>query len=417
MALPRLPRWLVGSVTLALVAACSTADNVSTAIPVDTSVALTSETTTASSLPSTTVEPAPTAAPTTPATPPTTASTTTPPAPTDLPVSACLDRLSTEDKAALVVWPSVYAEDWERARSVVQDLGVGGVILMRPRLNESELTARVAELDVLSALGVLVATDEEGGDVQRLRDIQPFPSQYEMSTGFSTDAARIQVEEHAKLVARVGVDVVLGPVVDVLPEQGEPPLQRSRFFNGGPELVTSYAAAYIDGWESAGLTAVIKHFPGHGSASGDTHTAQGLTPALDILQSRDLVPYQNLAGEVSAVMVGHLTVPGLTDGRPATTSPEAIAYLRNTLGYGDVLVVSDALDMAAAGGSIATVAVASIAAGIDVVLFSTPSQAGAVIDAISAAVERGDLPTSRLDDAAGSVIRLLEARGGGCQRS
>lgn len=328
---------------------------------------------------------------------------------------ACLDQLSTEKKAALLVWPSVYADDWNTARSVVRDLGVGGVLVMRPRLTEAELTARLSELDDLSALGVLFATDEEGGDVQRLRDIELFPSQFDISTSFTPDEARQQVENHAQLVERVGVDFVFGPVVDVLPERGDPPLTQSRFFNGGPDVVASYGGAYVDGWASAGVTAVVKHFPGHGSASGDTHLESGVTPDLTTLESRDLLPYQELAGRAASVMVGHLTVPGLTAGRPASTSPEAIAYLRTTMGYGGALLVSDSLDMAAAGGSVPTAAVASIAAGVDVVLFTAPSQAGIVIDAIVVAVDQGDVLPSRLDEAAGRVLQHLETRGGGCR--
>jgi beta-N-acetylhexosaminidase len=298
---------------------------------------------------------------------------------------------------------------------VVGDLGLGGVLLMRPGLSEADLTNRIGELDAVSDLGVIVATDEEGGDVQRLRDIEPFPSQFDVSSASSPEEARMAVAQHGAMVARVGVDVVLGPVVDVLPLSGEPPLQQSRFFNGDASVVTAFAREYVAGWRSAGLIPVLKHFPGHGSASGDTHHVDGVTPPIDELELRDLVPYRDLAESGVAVMVGHLTVPGLTVDEPASTSAEAIAYLRQTLGYGDSLVVSDALDMAAAGGSVPSVAVEAIAAGVDVVLFTSPGESGAVIAAIENAVTTGQLSVERIDDAASKVLDLLEQRGGGCR--
>jgi len=285
---------------------------------------------------------------------------------------------------------------------------------MRPRLDEATLTARIDELDALSQLGLLVATDEEGGDVQRLVDIEPFPSQQDVSTTRSPADAEAMVADHGRLVSRIGVDVVLGPVVDVLPADGSPPLQTSRFFAGDADAVAAFGAAYVRGWQSAGLTPVLKHFPGHGSASADTHDAAAVTPPLDVLAGKDFVPYAALAGSQPAVMVGHLAVPGLTDGVAATLSPAAIGYLRGTLGYADALLISDSLDMAAAGPSIPAAAVASIGAGVDVAIFTSTSQVGAVIDALRSAVDRGQITVSRIDDAAGRVLRLLGQHGGGC---
>ena len=323
-------------------------------------------------------------------------------------------QLGTGEKAALVVWPSVYTSDWPTGLSLVRDLGVGGLLLMRPRLSADELHDRLDQLDAASELGVLIATDEEGGDVQRLVDIEPLASQENISTSMTPADAFAVVSSHAEVVAGVGVDVVLGPVVDVLPAEGESPLQRSRFFHGDPSTVAAYAQAYVDGWASAGLLPVLKHFPGHGSASGDTHNVDGVTPPLEVLDGRDLVPYQELVASGVGVMLGHLIVPGLTDGAPASASMAAVAYLRNNLGYRDALVMTDALDMAAAGGSIPDAAVAALIAGADVVLFTSTGQTSAVVEAIVAAVDSGRLPIDRLNDAAAKVLNQLAVRGRGC---
>jgi beta-N-acetylhexosaminidase len=211
------------------------------------------------------------------------------------------------------------------------------------------------------------------------------------------------------------VDVVLGPVIDVLPDQGEPPLQRSRFFEGDPATVARYAKSYVEAWQSAGLLPVLKHFPGHGSASGDTHDVAGVTPPLGALAERDLLPYRQLAGSGAAVMLGHLTVPGLTNGTPASTSEPAVSYLRHQLGYGDALIMTDALDMAAAGGSVPDTAVDALVAGADVVLFTSTGQTATVINAIVAAVESERLSAERLAESSSRVLALLAAHGRDCE--
>jgi beta-N-acetylhexosaminidase len=113
-------------------------------------------------------------------------------------------------------------------------------------------------------------------------------------------------------------------------------------------------------------------------------------------------------------MVGHLAVPGLTDGVPASRSAAAVTLLRDELGWGDVLTVSDALGMGGMGLSVPQAAVAALQAGIDVVIFTGNGETEAVIAAIEAAVADGSLPVARIDEAATRVALLLEAHGHPC---
>lgn len=340
--------------------------------------------------------------------PSTTTSTTATTAVTTTTVASCTVGLSARQLAALTLWPAAYADGWDLTRSLVADHGVGGVLLMQmDGFDADGLRREIDALDDASALGLLVATDEEGGPVQRLRSLGSLPSENELSSTSGVAAVERQIAEHGRLLAAVGVDVVLGPVVDVLPLDGSPPLQASRFFAGDAADVAAYGRAYVDGWASAGLVPTLKHFPGHGSASGDTHDVAGVTPPLSVLWSRDLVPYESLVGPGVAVMIGHLIVPDLTDGLPASRSAAAVDLLRGPLGHGDGLVVADALDMAAVGLDVPDAAVASLAAGVDVLLFTDPSRTGEVIDRIVAAVASGELDDQRLREAATRVLRLL----------
>ncbi|MEL6890801.1 MAG: glycoside hydrolase family 3 N-terminal domain-containing protein [Actinomycetota bacterium] len=384
----------------------------STTAPVDTPTTAT----TAPTAPTTT-------APTTPSSSvPTNGATTAAPT-TAVPTSAlsteCAERIELRAAAALLVWPAADPVDWDSVVDAVERHDVGGVLLMQPRgWDTDEVTVRLADLERLSRHGLVVATDEEGGDVQRLRVLGDLASQRDVSLGGDRTAARRIIAEHGRSVRSVGVDIVLGPVVDVAPDDGDVPLAASRFFVGDANDVAEWARTYVDGWNDAGLVATLKHFPGHGAASADTHDAEGVTAGLDELAGRDLVPFAALGDRVgagdAAVMVGHLTVPGLTDGRPATLSSAAIDLLRSQVGYADALVVSDALGMGAVGLPESVAAVEALRAGIDVVVFTRTSQTGAVVDAIVDAVDDGTLDESTIRTSARRVLDVLSRDGHRC---
>ena len=321
---------------------------------------------------------------------------------------------SLRDRVALLVWPAVKDTNWAAAVALVRDLRVGGVLLMQPDPSAAALLpARLAELRSVAAHGLLIAADEEGGEVQRLRSLHPLASQEALSQRSLAEVAAL-LAVHAPIVAASGVDVVLGPVVDVRPEVGADALGDHRLFAGTAAAVASWGAVYVDAWQAAGLTPVLKHFPGHGSASGDSHDGHVVTPPLASLLERDLLPYRELAGSGAAVMIGHLEVPGLTNGVPASLSPAAVALLRNDLGWGDALVLTDSLGMGGVGLSLADAAVTSVNAGVDVVVFTNSGSTASVIDALVAAVQGGVLPEWRVDEAAARVARTLEAHGTPC---
>lgn len=414
---PSLGRLVVA--LAAVTAACATSDDPATLGPSSTpDPATTAVITTSSSTPPAPTDPAPTAPATAGATP-TSVATPPPPSTDEYDPAACVSDLSVRGRAALLVWPAVHADDWTTAVDTVRSNGVGGVLLMSQRGLDADRTRdRLAELETASRHGLIVATDEEGGDVQRLRNLGELPSQRSVSRDLSAIDASDLVAAHGAAVRSVGVDMVLGPVVDVEPNVGAVPLQPSRLFEGGPDRVAEFASAYVSGWERAGLFSTLKHYPGHGAASGDTHISAGVTPSLDDLADVDLKPYRDLVEQATAaraaVMVGHLTVPGLTDGVPATRSAAAVDYLRDELGYGDALLITDALGMAAVGIPEPEASVLALAAGIDVVLFTSSAQTGEVIDALERAVIEGRIDDDHVDSAARKVMAMLGRDGHTC---
>jgi beta-N-acetylhexosaminidase len=267
------------------------------------------------------------------------------------------------------------------ARELVRELRVGGIILFARNLEAPEQVWELTrdlqqEARASGDLPLLMAVDQEGGSVQRLKE--PFtiiPAGREL--GQSSTAA--QVEAWARTVGRelalVGINMDLAPVLDVARDPGCPLWDRS--FGSDPEKVASLGEAAIRGFRQEKVLPVAKHFPGLGDTSVDSH--QELPMALDPDPERttDLLPFRRaVAAGVPAIMTAHLHVPAW-DGRPATLSSVALTdWLRRRLGFQGVIITDD-LEMGAIAGAAAVPEAASqaLTAGADLLLVCSPGQA------------------------------------------
>ncbi|MGV1003939.1 MAG: glycoside hydrolase family 3 N-terminal domain-containing protein [Candidatus Nanopelagicales bacterium] len=196
--------------------------------------------------------------------------------------------------------------------------------------------------------GALLAADEEGGGVQRYRRVLgAIPSAQAQAASMTPAEVTALYRRHSKALAKWGVNLAFAPVVDV----GHGPGIGNRSYSTDANTVTKYAAAAAEGMREAGLLPVLKHFPGHGRATADSHEDQAIGPGIAELRKIDLVPYRKLVGPGSAtvaVMVGHTQTPGYS-AVPASQSKKMITgVLRTELGFTG-LVISDALGMAAVG--------------------------------------------------------------------
>lgn len=259
-----------------------------------------------------------------------------------------LSCLTTRQRAAQLLLPLLTQPEIPGAQTYasVGDLGAIG-LLQEP---DEGLKDVIAALQASSQhLPVMVASDEEGGSVQRLAVLLgPLPSAEETARTKTPEQARNQWVEYGSRVRALGIDVVFGPVLDV----GAAPGIKSRSFGDDPAVVTAYAGAMASGLLEAGIVPVFKHFPGHGRASADSHLELPTTPPLAELRTVDLVPYVDLFADPvfrdrAAVMIGHLAVPDLSDGTPTSLSPATVnGLLRGELGFAG-LVFTDAINMGA----------------------------------------------------------------------
>jgi beta-N-acetylhexosaminidase len=292
--------------------------------------------------------------------------------------------------------------------------GLAGVTLFAPNM--------AAGPDALAALtrtlrgaspDVLVAADEEAGDVTRVWYYTGSPYPGNAALGAVDDVALTQ-RVHAAIgadLAALGINLDLAPCLDVLAAP-ENPVVGTRSFGASPELVARHGAAAVRGLQSAGIAACAKHFPGHGATLLDSHEEVAVVPdGLAVVTGRDLPPFRAaVAAGVLAVMPGHLRVAGLTGSLPASLSAAAIALLRSSLGF-DGVVVTDALEMRAVRDpfGLPGAAVRAVAAGNDLLCLGrdVPEDGYlAVRAAIAAAVGAGELPESRLAEAAQRVAGL-----------
>jgi beta-N-acetylhexosaminidase len=292
--------------------------------------------------------------------------------------------------------------------------GLAGVTLFAPNMaaGPEALTALTRTLRGASP-DLLVAADEEGGDVTRVwyHTGSPYPGN--AALGAVDDVALTQ-RVHAAIgadLAALGINLDLAPCLDVLAAP-ENPVVGTRSFGASPELVARHGAAAVRGLQSAGIAACAKHFPGHGATLLDSHAEVAVVPdGLAVVTGRDLPPFQAaVAAGVLAVMPGHLRVAGLTGSLPASLSAAAVALLRSSLGF-DGVVVTDALEMRAVSDpfGIPGAAVRAVAAGNDLLCLGrdVPEDGYlAVRAAIVHAVGAGELPESRLAEAAARVAGL-----------
>ena len=302
------------------------------------------------------------------------------------------------------------------ARELVRDLRVGGVILFARNIESPEQVwelTRDLQREALAATGrpLLLAVDQEGGRVQRLK--APFtiiPAARELGTTRTPEEVEYLARQVARELALVGLNVNLAPVLDVPRSPACP--QWDRAYASDPETAANYAVAAIRGYMAGGIIPVAKHFPGLGDTMADSHEVLPTALSSDAEREADLLPFrQAVAAWVPMVMTAHLAVPEWDD-RPATLSPVALQHwLRGRLGFGGVIITDD-LEMggissklpAPQGGKEA------LAAGADLLLICNNWQAAwetaGLLAADASLATRGRESASRLD-------RLRQSLGAG----
>jgi beta-N-acetylhexosaminidase len=315
-------------------------------------------------------------------------------------------------RTLLPAFPGSVVPDWY-LRLIEQ--GLGGVALFGANITTLERVASMTAAMRDARGDVIVATDEEGGDVTRLcyAHGSPYPGNAALGVVNDVVLTRSVYAAIGAELAAVGITLDMAPAVDVNSSDDNPTIG-TRSFGVDPVIVSAHAAAAVSGLQLAGVSACAKHFPGHGATEEDSHFDLPVVDAsMEVLWRRELPPFQAaIAAGVRSIMTAHIRVPALTGDLPATFSPDAlITLLRKDLGFGGA-IVSDALEMQGASGAIGVpeAAVRALLAGNDLLCFggemvkSTEQVAHDLIEATATAivdaVRSGRLTEERLAEAA-----------------
>lgn len=311
-----------------------------------------------------------------------------------------LQTLSLRQKVAQIFMPAIYAtSDYWTLRQATEyaDSCLGGIILLKGDIEGARLIADTVSR--LAGVPPFVAIDAEWGLAMRLVDAPEFPPNSKISEGVDDQLMYDYGYELARECRLLGINMVLGPVVDV---SSPGSFMKRRSLGEDPKRVADLALAYARGLEDGDVVSVAKHFPGHGSVSVDSHKQKGVIErSLNEMDSIDIYPFRQwIAQNLSGIMVGHLAVPSIDpDMKPAAVSEPVINdLLRHDLGFKG-LVLTDALNMKGAEGYRASDA---IAAGADIVL--APLNTTDEIEDVVRAILTGILDEKTLDSRVRKIL-------------
>jgi beta-N-acetylhexosaminidase len=309
----------------------------------------------------------------------------------------------------------------------IRERHVGGVVLfdydvpsqqaVRNVESPSQVKGLIASLKSASANPLLVAIDQEGGTVARLKERHGFPatvSHRHLGQLDDLETTHKQAALIAKTLADLGINLNLAPVVDLCANPDNPIIARyERCFSADPLVVTHQALQFIRAHHEQGGLCALKHFPGHGSSTGDSHL--GFTDVTDTWSRVELEPYIRIigSGQADAIMTAHVFTANLDKQYPATLSQATIkGILRKELNY-DGVVISDDMQMGAIinryGFEVAIRK--AIEAGIDILVFANNSVyeedvARHAIGVIRELVRKGIISEPRIDESYRRIQRL-----------
>lgn len=305
-----------------------------------------------------------------------------------------------------------------RFSSLFERVRPGGVILFGDNIvTVPQTIALIDKLQNMSRIPLFVATDEEGGLVSRLTasgkiPATPVPSAWTIGKARDPRLAYRAGTVIGRELSALGLNMDLAPDADVLTNPANRVIG-TRSFGSNAAKVATMVAAMVRGIQDEGVSAVIKHFPGHGDTANDTHVSAAIVyhdrARLDAVE---LVPFEHgIAAGVDAVMTAHIGLPEVTGSdTPATLSPRVVeGILRHDLGFQGV-VFTDAMNMAALEqyASPKEAAVEAILAGCDILL--RPTDALVAYDALLSAVKSGRISAQRLDASVNRILGLKYKR-------
>ena len=306
--------------------------------------------------------------------------------------------------------PDQVTEAGEPTRLALEQYPVGGLIYDRTNMaGKEQVRDMLAAVQSYSRIPLLLACDEEGGtgkpaDGHRGHHLYRPHAPVQGSGGGESGGKRQDM-------AALGFNVDFAPVADVWSNPKNTVIG-DRAYSDDFSQAADLVAAAVEGFHQEGVACALKHFPGHGDTSADSHNGSVYVyKTLDQLREAELLPFRaGIGAGADMVMIGHLIISDVSE-EPALLSPEIVTdLLREELGFTGV-VITDSLQMRAMTDvyGAGEIAVGAVLAGVDLLL--CPENLEEAVESLTAAVESGEIPESRLDESVLRILTMKEARG------
>jgi beta-N-acetylhexosaminidase len=334
------------------------------------------------------------------------------------PIQTQIKEMRLEEKVGQLVMAGIdgYEND-DHARQLMEKYHVGGFILLKKNIRDAGqmlgLINSIKETNAINKIPLFLSIDEEGGRVSRMpKEFAKMPASKKIgqldNSQLSYQVGSIIGEE----LKSFGINMNFGPVLDINSNPKNPVIG-DRAFGATAEIVTKSGIETMKGLHTQNIISVVKHFPGHGDTSVDSHIGlPTVNHGLERLNAFELLPFSAaIKNNVDAVMVAHILFPKIDPINPASFSPTIITdVLRQKMNF-DGVVITDDMTMGAIINNydIGEAAVKSINAGSDIVLVCHDyAKEEAVIQAIQKAAETGAISADRIDQSVYRVLKLKQ---------
>lgn len=343
--------------------------------------------------------------------------------PLDAKIDACIAEMPLEDKVAglFMITPEALTgvdtavKAGDGTKEALNQYAVGGLVYFAKNIQTQEqLIEMLSNTKMYSKYPIFLAVDEEGGEVSRVADagigVENVGKMADIGAGGDTQKAYDAGKAIGTYLSGFGFNMDFAPVADVL-TNAENTTIGSRSFGSDAAVVASMVPSMVNGLEETGVSSCLKHFPGLGDTTVDTHDAMATTErTLEQFQAEEFTAFQaGIDAGADFVMVSHVSAPALAgDNTPASISKEVVGILRNDLGF-EGIIITDALNMKAITEYYTSdeAAIKAIQAGADMILM--PEDFEAAYNGVLQAVQEGTISEERINESLKRIYRVKYA--------
>lgn len=336
-------------------------------------------------------------------------------------VTTVLSEMPIEDRVAglFMVTPEqltdvdVAIQAGDGTKDALNKNAVGGLIYFTKNIKDrDQITQMLSSTASMSKYPLFLAVDEEGGSVSRVTeagiDVEQVGDMSEIGAAGDSNAAYVAGNTIGSYLSELGFNLDFAPVADVVNDPAKSPIGK-RSFGTDPQMVGDMVSSAVNGLQDSGVSACLKHFPGIGNTTKDTHEGMAvIEKTMEELAAEEFLPFKaGIAAGVHMVMVGHVSVPSITgDNTPASlTEKIATELLRNEFDYQGI-IITDAMNMSAITEyyTSAEAAVLALKAGADMILM--PENYQEAYEGVLAAVKDGTIAEERINESLKRIYRI-----------